>query len=226
MSQYRHIKLTDLFKKIDLKATLMVLPDINELLALTGKANPLELRVELLKQSIDRWFHQVPLIMLRKVNLYPGFKFRSNFQSFCQGLITDEDLVELEPTRVISINRLASYAPTYGLRFRHPEVVYEGPSLDNAVVNAIYKLPLYYDFNDLNQLVPESTLGFLEDRHVEAFIKQCLLDQIDYIIQLNRNFEYPMLPVQLFGGLDEKKMNLQQEVETYYLALTHGLSYF
>ena len=226
MSQFRHIRLNDLFKKIDMKATLMVLPGINELLSLNDKVNPVKLRIELLKQSIDRWFHQVPLILLRKIDLYPGFRFKSNFQSFCQGKIKDEDLVELEPTRVISINRVASYSPSYGMRFRHPEVVYEGMDVKDAVVNAIYKLPLYYEFNNLNELVPESTLGFLEDRHVEAFIKQCLLDQIDYITQLNRNFEYPMLPVQLFAGLDEKKMQLQQECETYYLALTHGLSYF
>lgn len=226
MSQFRHIRLTDLFKKIDMKATLMVLPDVNSILSSNKNVNPIELRIELLKQSIDRWFHQVPLILLRKVDLYPGFRFRSNFQSFCQGNFTDEDLVELEPTRVISVNRLASYTPTYNMRFRHPEVVYEGEPMKDAVVNAIYKLPLYYEFNDLDELVPESTLGFLEDRHVEAFIKQCLLDLLEYIIQLNRNFDYPMLPVQLFNGLDEKKMNLQQEIETYYLALTHGLSYF
>jgi len=200
----------------------MVLPQIDKLISINKTINPLEQRLELLQISMEKWHSQVPLIRLARINLTSmEYKFVSNFEGYAKGTVALNNLI-LVPTRISSID-----GTLFGGRRNW---IYQDECLISYFtgfhnINATYGRPLYYEINNLNQLTSESCIGFLEERHISKFIDQCLLDIIEYVLQLKKNFNYPNLPIELFAGLDEKYSDLKQTLTDYYTGLTHGRIY-
>lgn len=218
------LRINDLFERIDMRSALLLLPDINEVLSMVGQVNPMKSRVELMKKSLEKFSHQVPLIRMSRMNINTNqYQFNvNNFDLYATNQIPVLDVIMI-PTRIISLNG------TIGGSRR--QWVYQDNILNSwitgdVLVNALYRQrPYYVAYGNDDKLDPKASIGFIEERYESLFIDQCLLDILEFFNQLNTNFDYPDLPIQLFGGISEKISELRSELEYSYSGITHGKLY-
>lgn len=216
--------LSELKRKIDIRTSLLALPSVDDLLGLLGKTSPDEIRLEMYEIALEKWHYQVPLIRLMDVYLPGGpYRFTSNWKDVVENTDPTVDIpLRLIPTRVWSVGNLMTVPRNWVYQ---DDILYSYINGDYTI-NATFRRPLYYEFEGAeNKLSSKSCIGGIEDRHISKFVDACLLETLNFISQLKKNFEYPDMPVQMFNGLDEAIQDLRSTLEIFYQGLTHGLIY-
>nr|DAD63981.1 MAG TPA: hypothetical protein [Bacteriophage sp.]DAP35804.1 MAG TPA: hypothetical protein [Bacteriophage sp.] len=216
--------LSELKRKIDLRSSLLMLPSVDELLSIVGTQNPDEQRVELYSVALEKWHYQVPLIRINKVKINNDpHKFINTFNTYARNpntMCISE--VELIPTRVWSLNGILGSSRNW----IYQDGFLSGVSEGEYLMNATYMRPMYVNYlQPTGELDPKSCIGFIEERHVSKFVDACLMETLQFISQLRKNFEYPDVPVQMFNGIDEASSMIQTSLDQFYMGLTHGKIY-
>ena len=216
--------LSELTEIVDRRSSLLVIPDIDKLiLSFNEKNNPSLIRIELYKKSLNKWNEKVPLIRMTTERItYEEHVFIDNFKEYAIGDIVDVKLVKLIPDKIISFNGLVrGYRRSWVYQDR---ILY---SIINQSVrmNAMYDRPIYYEIMENKELDPLSCIGFVSKEESSRFYDQCLLDLLEYMDQIKKNFTYPNLPVDIFAGLSEKITDLKQELNDFYESKSYGAIY-
>jgi hypothetical protein len=216
--------LSELKESLDTRSSLYVLPDIDKLLSLMGTKNPDKQRIEFYKRALEKWHHQIPLIRLTRQTFDSNqYRFKDNFAEIVKnGCPCNVDLISLIPTRIISLNGVIG---GYRRNWVYQDGILHLFATGTWNLNAVYMRPIYYEFDSAGILSDKSCIGFIEDRHKSKFIDACLLEILMHISQLKKNFEYPNLPITLFGGIDDAISELKDELEKWYSGLTHAKIY-
>lgn len=213
--------LTDLKRMIDFRSSLLVLPSLDKLLTMANNLNPDEVRVELYKIALDKWHQQYPLVRVQNSRIYNGVRFESNWEELIKN---GEDCpnVQLVPTRIMAIESLIGQ----GRDWTYQDGVLYTRFNGYYNINGVFQRPMYVNYiGPEKELDPLSCIGFIEKRYESKFVDACLLEILFYISQIRKNFEYPDVPIQLFNGLDEAIMELRQQLDQFYMGLSHGKIY-
>lgn len=203
---------------------LFGIPLFKDILRIHVNESYVRVMMHLLKHSIQVFNRRSPLYLNRSIYVKGRYyTFKDNFQLLLDDQI-DENAVELVPLTVVNYDGtlLGSYR----------SFTYDRPTIDfkastSGMVNISYianrpyrliKCDVEDEFTDDSAIYGIELYANLES---EAFVKEVQYNILKYMLELKTQVNPNELPIDTWGGLQDKFNNLNDELEQFYTSSTH-----
>lgn len=230
--------LVDLKKKIFIRAALISLDSLDEVLGLNDYLSADEILLELIKRALREFENSVPLILEMRLNRgqlgtcfgREGYnEIKSNFTLYLDCIIGEDDIV-LVPNSLPQIRMGGNLSfPSPGAYF--PATDYQRPYLftgdlmgnDEFYIKAICSRPVIPDFLPDKSFNPDSKRAAIYWMNVEEgargnyFMDLCMVHVLDFIRQLKSSVQLSNLPQDIFGNVDAAYQELRSRCDQYQL---------
>jgi hypothetical protein len=225
MAQMQKMTVKEIEEYILESSPIFGLPDFRDMLRIHVTESYYKVFTRIIQEALKELDRKAPLFVSSDIYIPANsnsFEFIDNFDSYLAGTLPFE-YIQLRPTSIVNLSgSLLTASRTYQLNGN----VLSFPTMSGKVnVEYLTRHPYRFSKHPTEDNFTEESaiygVGMMEDYWSDMFVNLIIFHLSKYMVELKRQANYTELPIEIFSALEDKKNEMDNVLNEFFLGPTH-----